>query len=145
MYVRAGQRQGVMAVIRAAVEFVLSKVLSRHGKRVLFVTSLYFQVVQIEQLKAEAISKLNTIMKLAHDDDALQLPAAVRGVVWNSTAIQDTLSVELRDQTLTDDRAHEIAEKVVSMTAPWLRYGSQNMVKDVFDLIRNGHQLAAAA
>jgi hypothetical protein len=145
MYVRAGQRQGIRGAFQAILEFVLSKVLSRHGKRILFITSLYFQVVQIERLKADAIQKLNSIMKLAHAEEALQLPVAMRGMVWNSTAIQDTLTAELMDQDITDERANEISEKVVSMAPPWLRYGSRDMVKDVVDLIRNGSQLAAAA
>lgn len=145
MYVRAGQRQGLRAAFKAALEFILSKVLSRHGKRILFITSLYFQVVQIERLKADAIRKLNTIMKLAHAEEALQLPVAMRGLVWNSTAIQQTLSAELMDQNISDDRAQKISEEVVSLAPTWLRYGSQDMVKDVIELIRNGPQLAAAA
>lgn len=145
MFVRAGQRLDVRGMLTALLQFVLSKVLSRHGKRILFVTSLYVQVVQLERLKADAIKKLNAIMRLAQAEEALQLPVAMRGIVWNSTPLQDTLTAELMDQEITEDQAFEISEKVVSMAPRFLNYGHTQMVRDVRDLIRNGSWLAAAA
>lgn len=151
MYAHNGQRQNVVqGAYKSALEYVLSKVISRHGKRIFFITSLYFQVVQIEKLKAEALSKLNAIMKLAHHEEALRLPAALRGRVWDSTALHATLSGELLDQDVTDERAKEISRKVVELTPHWLRYGhpdsgTTEMEKDIVQLIRSGKELAAVA
>lgn len=128
------------------LQTLLEKAVSRHGKRVFFITSLYFELVQIEKLRSDAVAKLNQIMRIAHDDAALQLPAAMRGMVWGNTPLHEALDADLLGQEISDTRAREISEKVVDMSPQWLRYGRRSdMIDDVLDLIRNGGQLVAAA
>lgn len=146
MYAQASQKRSVSATLHAAMEYCLSKLISRHGKRILFITSLYFQVVQIERLKADAISKLNSIMHLAHSEEALKLPAAIRSIVWNKADIARELTVDQLDGDISEEKAKEISAKVVAMAPSWIRYGrTDDMIKDVVDLICNGHQIAETA
>ena len=127
---------------QAVFEFLMSKVTSRHGKRIIFVTSLYFKVVRIERLKTDAIAKLNTIMQLATSEDALRLPAALRGMVWRFSELPEALNEEILDTEVSMEEALELSEKVVAASPVWVRYGRDDMVKDVLDLIRQGGQLA---
>lgn len=124
----------------------VEKAVSRHGKRVFFITSLYFELVEIEKLRSDAVAKLNQIMRIAHDDAALQLPAAMRGMVWGNTPLHEALDADLLGQEISETRAREISEKIVDMSPQWLRYGRRtDMIDDVLDLIRNGGQLVATA
>lgn len=145
MSTKALKQRGFMEGLVSIGQFFLSKLISTHGKRIIFITSLYFQVVQLERLKADALSKLNSMMNLAANEQALQLPAALRGIVWNHTTIGEELSVELLDQEISTERAHLLSERVVELSPSWVRYNRRDMLSDVFDLISKGGQLAEAA
>ncbi len=148
MYMQANQRQSHASkpIARSVMEFLLSKITSQHGKRILFITSLYFQVVRIERMKAEIITKLNEVMGLTTNEDALRFPATFRGVVWSNTDLTAALNEEVLDKDISEDRAREISEHVVDIAPKWVRYGRRaDMVTDVMTLIKSGGQLAAAA
>lgn len=148
MYMQANQRQSHASkpMFQSVMEFLLSKITSQHGKRILFITSLYFQVVRIERMKAEIITKLNEVMGLTSNEDALRFPAKIRGVVWSNTDLTAALSEEVLDKDISEDRAREISEHVVDIAPKWVRYGRRaDMVTDVMTLIQSGRQLAAAA
>ena len=146
MYAQASQRQGtIKSAFTAVFEFLMSKLTSRHGKRIIFITSLYFQVVRLERLKSDAMTKLNEIMSLAACEDALRFPVAIRGMVWHNTDLSSTLSEELLDTDISEDRVKEISERVVGLTPKWLRYGQTEMLADVGALIRGGSLMATAA
>ena len=150
MYTQASQRTwNPRSLFWSAMEFLVSKLTSRHGKRIIFITSLYFHVVRIEQMKLDAIRKLNQVMKLAANEGALVLPTAIRGFVWrdpNLTNLSNELSEEHLSQSVPQERAVEISERVVDTMPKWLAYGPRKeMVDDVCDLIQNGDKLAQAA
>jgi hypothetical protein len=148
MYTHASQhsdqRRAPGPILRRLLSWVISW--SRHGKRVFFITSLYSHIVRIDSLRAEAISKLNEIMGLARRETALHLPMAYHEVVWHNTGIDKVLSEELLNKDISEEQALELSKRVVKLTPRWIKYGRENdMVNDVFDLIRNGSLLAAAA
>lgn len=146
MHTQASQTLSNRSVWTTAGEFLLSKLISRHGKRIVFITSLYFQVVRIERLKSEGMAKLNQLMGLAASEDALQLPTLLRGMVWKNTDLGNALNEEALDSEITEARAEGIAKRVVEMAPAWVRYGRQtDMVDDVKKLIQNGSMMAAAA
>lgn len=148
MYSHARQQSETKRTVNPFLGRLLSLAISRsrHGKRLFFITSLYSHVVRIEHLRAEAVSKLNEIMGLARREEALQFPVAYHEVVWNNTGIDTVLSEELLNKDIADDQALEVSRKVVRLTPKWIRYGREDdMVQDVFELIRNGSSLAAAA
>lgn len=141
----ASKRQGLKARFAAFFEFILSKLISNHGKRIIFITSLYFHVVRLERLRADALTKINSIMNLAANEKALYLPIAIREIVWNHTSIDDELSAELLDQEISAEKAHSLSQRVVELSPEWVRYNKRDMLSDVFDLISKGSQLAQAA
>lgn len=133
-------------LVGRVVDWLVPRVTSRHGRRILFITSLYFQIVSYDQLRADVITKLNSLMKLASSEKALQLPIAIRGVLWNGSEITEIIRAEDFTAPLSEERARSISERVVDHMPRYLAYGQRReMVDDVLNLIRNGGTLARAA
>lgn len=138
-----GQRRTSSPLVRRLLSILVSR--SRHGKRLFFITSLYSHVVRIEQLRADAVSKLNELLGLARRVNALHLPMAFPDVVWQDTTIDSVLNEELLSTDISDEHAMLISKRVVDIAPGWIKYGREDdMVHDVFNLIRNGSRLAAA-
>lgn len=123
------------------VSFVLSKMLSNHGKRVMFVTSLYSRVVRFESLKAEAIEKLNDVMQLASNPNALELPTMAKNFIWKDRDIQTLLNETTLRNNIPEAEAQVISESVVDLAPHWLQYPRDKMIDDVMSLIRLGCDL----
>lgn len=130
----------------SVLEFFASKVFSKHGKRIMFISSLYVQVTQLERLKAEVVSKLNSVMGLATREEAIHFPAAISSIVWRGTEVKSVLTKELLDQNVDAQRAKEVATQVVDLCPRWIRYAAKNVMEaDVANLILNGRAVAQAA
>lgn len=128
------------------LEYVVTKLCSKHGKRVMFISSLYVQVTQLERLKAEVVHKLNSVMGLTTREDAVHFPAAISDIVWRGTKVGKLLQQELGGQPVNEQRAREVSAKVVDICPRLIRYGTRNeMEQDVTTLILSVGDLAAAA
>jgi hypothetical protein len=146
MSTNAGTFGRFQLFLYGVLEFFASKMCSKHGKRVLFISSLYVQVTQLERMKAEVVSKLNMVMgfKITRED-SVHLPAAVSGIVWRGTNVSEVLTKELLNQPVNDQQVRDIATRVVDLCPRWIRYAAKNvMEQDVADLIMNGRVLQAA-
>lgn len=144
MFTQPSQRlSGIGMFFMSMLEFCMSKLLPKHGKRIIFISSLYVQVSQLERLKADVMSKLNAVMNLAHREEALQFPAAISQMVWRDSPIGNVLTQELLDQNVDDVKVREVSQRVVELAPKWVRYGTSDMLDDVRSLIRNGRDLAS--
>ena len=132
----------ISLAIFAMIEFCMSKLLPKHGKRIIFVSSLYAQVTQLERMKADVVSKLNSVMNLAYREEALHLPAAISRVVWRNSRVGQVLTRELLNQDIDEKKMREVSQSVVKLTPVWMRYGDKDMENDVRSLILNGRNLA---
>lgn len=131
---------------RRLFTWTVRKLTSRHGRRILFITSLYFQIVRIEQMRQDVVSRLNDIMALAKSEKALQLPIAIRGIVWRGSNLTDILSAEELSRPIPRDRAQAISERIVDRMPRCLAYSvRREMIDDVLTLLQNGALLAKAA
>lgn len=109
---------------------------SNHGRRIMFITSLYFRIKRLDKLKEDAIAKLNAIMHLASSDEAMRLPALLSGFVWRNIPIDQVLTQEYLDREISEEKAHVISERVVGLTPKWARYDSDEVMQDdVYNLI----------
>lgn len=123
-----------------------SKLTSKHGKRVLYITSLYCYIVRFEKLKKEAILKLNRVMQVAHRDKAMELPMVMRQYVWNGTTIDTLLKENLADNILDLAEVRQLSERVVDMAPAWLHYAPRDkMISETSELLSNSALLAEAA
>lgn len=139
---RPNQRPGNRG--RTILEFILSKLVNRHTKRIIFVTSLYTRVSHLTQLEASAVAKLNQLMVLATNEESLSFSSRLQNIVWGRTHIDETLTPEILRTGLTDARCEELSTKVVDMSPRWLRYEKPRMIQDVANLLRQSPQLAVA-
>ncbi len=146
MSTNAGARfKGFKQTLVRTLEFLASKMCSKHGKRILFISSLYVQVTQLERMKADTVSKLNRVMGLnVRREEAVHFPAVISSLVWRGMSVGAVLSREMMSQHVDDQRVREVSAKVVEISPRWLRYGEGDMINDVAKFILNGHELAAA-
>lgn len=144
MQTMAGPNQRAPSLVWAVMEFLLSKLVNQHTKRIIFVTSLYTRVSRLSQLEQSAISKLNQLMVLATNEDSLTFTSRLNRVIWGRTNINEKLTPELLRGELTDELCQQLSTEVVDMSPRWLRYEKPNMIKDVSNLLRQTPQLAAA-
>lgn len=126
------------------LRFVLSKLVSRQGKRIFFVTSLYCHAFHLDTLRADAIAKLNRVMGLVNDEKGLHFPILFHDMVWSGTPIDEVLAGFTFDQPLTDETLQALSSKVVDLAPPFIDYGRDRMVSDVIDLLRNSNRLSFA-
>lgn len=141
MHITASPSQST-SLVRAAMEFLLSKLVNQHTKRIIFVTSLYTRVSRLTLLEQSAVVKLNQLMVLATNENSLSFTSRLQSLVWGQTAVNDMLSLEALRGELTDARCRELSTRVVDMSPKWLRYGKPNMIRDVVNLLRQSPQLS---
>ena len=116
----------------------------------MFVTSLYSRIVRLDTLKAEAIEKLNDVMHLATNNNALALPALTNNMIWKDANLQSVLNEAVLRDEIPEAKAKEISEQVVDMAPAWLHYSRdsmnsrESMIQDVMCLIRQGNELPMA-
>lgn len=124
---------------RCAFFFILSILLPSNGKRILVLTSLHAQLVQRGVFQAETLHKLNQTLCLARSDEALNLPTAVSGRLWDSSQldliIRDIHTKDTGSVCLPYQEAKRVSESIVAILPSWLRYDdNEHMVRDTINL-----------
>lgn len=124
----------------SVLEFLGSKFVSKHGKRVMFIASLYAQITQLERMKAEVIAKLNAVMGLKITREAAaDFPAAVSDIVWRGTDVGSLIAQELSTGIVDEYRAQQLSARIVRISPPWFRYGPREMEADVKKLLMTSY------
>lgn len=130
---------------------LLSKMTNTHSKRIIFLTSLYCRVVRLEQMRDDAIGKLNNLLQLARRDQALRFPAAIQGMVWDIDGLRSQISQEMSQPEWNANKARELSEQLVAASPQWVRYGELDdmvhdvmaMMQDIFRQVRSGEMAVA--
>jgi hypothetical protein len=101
----------------------LHKKLPRRSKRIIFVATIAGRLEKTDTLSSEILAKLNAVLKLSPDDNALKFPVYLNEVVWRGKPLEN---LGVLEEVGTDivKWAHE--------TVPfWLTYGrASDMVSD---------------
>lgn len=117
-------------------------VVPNKGKKMMYIVSIYSQLVQDKILEATTLDKLNMKLNLACQPEALQLPMELGEVIWKDISFKDLFKEELGQYYHYDGthcipftEAQIISAKIVERTPKWLRYDNKsNMVLDVATL-----------
>ena len=117
-------------------------VVPNKGKKMMYIVSIYSQLVQDKILEATTLDKLNMKLNLACQPEALQLPMELGEVIWKDISFKDLFKEELGQYYHYDGthcipftEAQIISAKIVERTPKWLRYDNKsNMVRDVATL-----------
>jgi hypothetical protein len=113
-------------------------------KRMIFLTCVFAYVSDIDTPTDETIRKLNEILNLANDDDAIKLPIVIRHAIWKTLEepIQfDDGSKYINVKDIVREKKPSIFDqflKVLIKRAPsWMVYGSdktlENDLRVLFD------------
>ena len=115
---------------RQAWRALLSYVLPNRTKRLILLASLGYRFRESGSVSAVTIERLNALMKLCHNQDALPFTGKVGKVIWNDTLILD-VSQELQQVPAPSPvYLNPIVEKILSVIPGWLRYSDEEVIKD---------------
>jgi hypothetical protein len=125
--------------INRLVLFLLVHMTNAHGKRILFLASLYYRIVRLDEMREEALGKLNAMLNLARNEKALRMPWAVRDIVWsNGDSLSNLINAEMdaSDPTTREAKIQSLCEQIVDGASPGLRYAApETMIQDVHDML----------
>ena len=117
---------------------LLSFLLPKYGKRMLFVVSLFTLVGGDKAKKHEILSQLNRVMHLAEDERALDFSAVIANKVLNQQDMKQLLLGALHGRHIGDDlplsEVRVLARTLLEKTPLWLRYDNEE--KMVYDAER---------
>lgn len=127
----------VLSLISIFRVFVPSK-----GKKMMYIVSIYSQLVQDKILEATTLDNLNMKLNLACQPEALQFPMELSDAIWKDISFKDIFKEELGQYYQCDGthcipfaEAQIISAKIVDRTPWWLRYDiKSNMVRDLATL-----------
>lgn len=134
-------------VTKKIFSFLMKHFSSRHYRRIIAITSLYFYLNSTDRLEFCALVKLNQIMHLAKRNNSLYMPFIVNREIWSESQLNNPLIKHEAQIALTtcinSNQALNIARKVVTGMPKWLVYGRRDdMVKDIAYLLMNGGHIS---
>jgi len=110
-------------------------------KRVIFMASLYLQMVRADDPSAQDLEDCNKRLGLAKDSAVLKVPAVLRGMLWDGKddAIRDV------DAKLCEGSIGEACQIVSSITPRWLQYGGDDgkMMADIRTVVTRARRATA--
>ena len=118
-------------------------------KRLIFLSSIMGVVERVDTPDQEMLSKLNTVLKLAHKNDALLFPMYIHSWLWKNCQVKDCINIDGRQVQITSlthtlipqSSFGTIAEYLISKAPKWIIYDStQAIAKDLqlmFDSFSN--------
>lgn len=113
------------AVFLAAISFTLTT----HGKRMVLLSTLLMQLIELHEFNQEKMSQLNNSLKLCRSEDALMLPCFLNSKIWGE-GIRSSQMCSLNNNDAS-------CSFIMSMIPSWLRYDSNQMSTDVKKVIEH--------
>lgn len=105
-------------------------------KRMVFVASLYFRMLDIQRPTPQELDRANIRFKLACRGGALKLPAAISVMLWRTIDLGDVYKRYLDDESSLP----QLAKEILDGSPEWIKYGDgrriQLDIKSVFDSLR---------
>lgn len=115
--------------------WVLIKYLPARAKRLVFLACVFAYVTDMDMPSDETIHKLNKVLNLSHDDDAIKFPVMIRHVIWKSLdqpiILEDGREVKtFKDiiQTKEDQMFDQVVRILIDRAPAWTKYGSDKVV-----------------
>ena len=122
-----------------SVVFFFMNLLPKRSKRLILLTTLYVQLVEKGVFHEETLDKLNRVLCLANDSEALTLPCCISCRVWDSKELEEiTASLHVGSEgisCLAYKEARRVSDEILSLSPYCLRYGDRDtMTRDVVNL-----------
>lgn len=130
--------------VRLLLAVLLALFMPVHGKRILFITSVYLHVTNTRRPETSTLAKLNEAMRLAQDVEALLLPAYLYQLVWNERldqALGEAYGKNLLSEPVDPLQTLQACTEFVRSVPRWLHYGTySDMVQDVAKVFENARR-----
>lgn len=118
----------------------LGMVLTRRGKRLILLVTLYMQLVERGIFHHETLDKLNRIFMLADSDEALELPSRISARVWDNDDMKSAVC-DLRHASegicrLPYEEAYRVSDEIISLAPSYLHYADHDTIlREVINLL----------
>ena len=114
---------------------IIGKVLPNNTKRIVLLSTLAANIVDIKYGDDEIIHKLNDLLLLCNDDNALKLPITLSKVIWKYDDTGELSNIYYRYNNSTFI-VKGIVTKIISKIPKWLMYDNTDIVKiDIEELL----------
>ena len=125
--------------LRSSLIRLAHQLLSWRTRRMILLSSIYGVVLDIKKPDIEHSNRLSSVLNLAKDPRALELPVAIKSVIWYLTdenkvtvAKRQLCLKDLGRPDLTEEECNVLANHVVEQIPGVLRYAkTSQMVYDV--------------
>lgn len=128
---------------KSITNWVLTKVLPDRIKRLVFLSSLAAYVRDFDQPDDDTLYKLNEILSLSTNADALKLPMYIHTRIWGSFDVSRLKSCGLELKTMKNIRLDQmeqsqmrvVANRLIDYAPSWLRYQTKEYTRqDIYHL-----------
>ncbi len=125
--------------------FLMDHVPSRI-KRLIFLSSIIGVIEHVETPDQEMLNKLNTVLKLAHNNEAMALPIHIHSWLWKDCDLESSFNVEGKELNITSIASAnlnksgflKVAEYLISKAPEWIIYDSEQAIaKDLEIVFKN--------
>lgn len=110
----------------------------RRIKRMIFVASLYFKMVGINNPTRDQLLMVNNTFNLAYGGNALLFPAAVSGMIWDKVPLADIF----KRYTSGPESTQACVDELLALAPSWVKYDAGDLIKrdvqSVFERVRAG-------
>lgn len=114
---------------------IIGKVLPNNTKRIVLLSTLAANIVDIKYGDDEIIHKLNDLLLLCNDDNALKLPITLSKVIWKHDDTGELSNIYYRYNNSTFI-VKDVITKIISKIPKWLMYDNTDIVKiDIEELL----------
>lgn len=127
-----------------------NKRFSTNFKRMIFLASVVGLLEDIKSPDKALMAKLNSVLKLAHNNDAIALPILIHSYLWKNCDTDTFLPVngkmiplsEISRSEMSASNYRALARYLISSAPRWMVYGSeQTIASDLENMFKNVPQL----
>lgn len=122
---------------------LLNGALKPKTKRQMFLASLAALFKGSDTFDRETFEKLNKALALSEsDENALGVPVVLSKAIWHGKTSVEIAGTDVMQGEISEARAQQIVNQVMSMVPSWLRYGKEGeMEKDLSTMLSERDQL----
>ncbi len=108
----------------------------RRIKRLIFIASILGLIDSDKEISMSLAARVNHILRIAHYDEALHFPIAIKSIIWKSLVRNPVVDIagklynlhNPRELLKADADLTATADLLISKAPLWLIYGSKNLM-----------------
>ncbi len=130
-------------LLQSFFSYILKRIVPVRTRRFTFMTSLALTIKQVHGAKADTLQKINELLNLVDDTDALKIPAMIQDYVWDEQQISRCLmGHSVQEIAANQTLLATVSKTIFTASKPWLRYCRRDdMLNDICEVIKQlGHE-----